>query len=196
MRSYIYKITNTINGQSYIGQTLKTIEERWRGHLSPSSNCVYLKNAIDKYGKDVFVIDILHAIESDNKDDLIKMANTLEMKEIEERCTLAPNGYNITRGGKNGYRKSAPRRSWNLSEETKAKIAKANIGIKRPHFREMARNPKFKYVPVKCLETGEMWESVQACAVHFNVKPKQISRILTGKRKTLKRKYTLVYVNL
>ena len=30
---YIYKITNIINGKLYIGQTKKTIEERFQTHL-------------------------------------------------------------------------------------------------------------------------------------------------------------------
>jgi hypothetical protein len=29
---YIYKITNKINGKSYIGKTLKTVKERWSEH--------------------------------------------------------------------------------------------------------------------------------------------------------------------
>lgn len=29
---YIYKITNQINGKSYIGKTERTVEERWKNH--------------------------------------------------------------------------------------------------------------------------------------------------------------------
>ena len=33
---YIYKITNLINGKCYIGQTSRTIEERFKQHLKDS----------------------------------------------------------------------------------------------------------------------------------------------------------------
>ena len=36
MNCYIYKITNSINGKSYIGQTQNTIEERWKEHIKDS----------------------------------------------------------------------------------------------------------------------------------------------------------------
>ena len=31
--NYIYLITNKINGKQYVGQTIRTIEERWKGHI-------------------------------------------------------------------------------------------------------------------------------------------------------------------
>jgi group I intron endonuclease len=56
---FIYKITNTIDNMSYIGQTIHTIQERFKDHCKPSSNCRYLKNAIKKYGKDNFRIELI-----------------------------------------------------------------------------------------------------------------------------------------
>lgn len=45
---YIYKITNIINKQCYIGQTIMSLEERWRHHKNPKSNCRYLKKCTSK----------------------------------------------------------------------------------------------------------------------------------------------------
>ena len=30
--AYIYKITNKLNGKIYIGQTSRTVQERWKEH--------------------------------------------------------------------------------------------------------------------------------------------------------------------
>ena len=38
IEGYIYKITNNTNGKSYIGQTKRTVEERWQNHLVSAFN--------------------------------------------------------------------------------------------------------------------------------------------------------------
>ena len=58
---YIYKITNKINGKSYIGKTLKSIEERWTEHCQDykrernEKRPLYL--AMNKYGIENFLIE-------------------------------------------------------------------------------------------------------------------------------------------
>jgi hypothetical protein len=37
-KSYIYKITNKINGMTYIGQTTFPIEKRWEEHIKSSKD--------------------------------------------------------------------------------------------------------------------------------------------------------------
>ena len=57
---YIYKITNTVNGKSYVGKTEKTIQERWKGHLNnikKYKDKLPLYRALDKYGKENFIIE-------------------------------------------------------------------------------------------------------------------------------------------
>lgn len=102
--NYIYKITNTINQKIYIGQTRKTIKQRWSEHISAaysnptSSDYNYLLHkAIRKYGNTAFNIECLEEVE--------------ESQQLAEReqywiafynsCILAPNahGYNMTYGG-------------------------------------------------------------------------------------------------
>ena len=59
--SYIYKITNTINGKIYIGKTNRTVEERFKEHCRKSererSEQRPLYNAMNKYGIKNFIIE-------------------------------------------------------------------------------------------------------------------------------------------
>ena len=91
----IYKITNLINGKIYVGQTTKTIDQRFKEHCKTTSGCRALKNAIKKYGSGNFSIEIVE--ECDNLDDL----NVREKYWIKIYNSLVPNGYNIQTGGEN-----------------------------------------------------------------------------------------------
>lgn len=90
MKGIIYKITNKVNGKSYIGQTRYTIEFRWRQHQHKKDN-TYFHNAIKKYGIDNFSIEVL---EECNVEDL----NSREIFYIAKYDTFH-NGYNLTLGG-------------------------------------------------------------------------------------------------
>ena len=56
---YIYKITNLINNKLYIGQTKKTIEERFKAHIKVARQHKnrYLYDAMNKYGYENFKIE-------------------------------------------------------------------------------------------------------------------------------------------
>lgn len=57
----IYKCTNLLNGKVYIGQTKMTLEWRlnnpWCGHCKNTGT--YIGTAINKYGKENFLFEIL-----------------------------------------------------------------------------------------------------------------------------------------
>lgn len=89
----IYKITNKINGKSYIGQTIGSIESRWKAHNWTKNGCRVLKNAIDKYGKDNFKIEVIEVCNS------LEQLDKQEMFWIKELNTLVPHGYNLKTGG-------------------------------------------------------------------------------------------------
>ena len=122
----IYKITNTVSGKAYIGQTIHdAVKSRIYRHLNGHSRGSQLvKRAIKKYGKDAFTYEILH-------DGIIpEFLDTLEIEAIEKFNTVAPNGYNLTTGGGGG----------SPSEETRRKISKSLKGKKQgPHSEEHRR---------------------------------------------------------
>lgn len=120
----IYKVTNTITSEIYIGQTIKTLDRRWGDHCSLGSNCRFLSRAIQKYGKENFTIEQIDSAESMNE------LNEKEIHWIGFYNCMAPNGYNLKGGGDNGF----------LSQDTKDKIGKSNLGKKRtPESRQLMR---------------------------------------------------------
>ena len=98
MRGFIYKITNTINGKSYIGQTIQNVKERFYQHCatkcSKAVSNMAIHIAIKKYGKSNFIVEVIEEIDSANLNDRerywIKYYNSYN------------NGYNSTKGGQDG----------------------------------------------------------------------------------------------
>ena len=100
MTGFIYLITNRVNGKQYIGQTVKTIEERWERHIVDSHRLNEfgeykydnkINRAIRKYDWRNFSIQVIGEY---NAEDLDKM----EIHFIEMYDTFN-NGYNSTLGG-------------------------------------------------------------------------------------------------
>lgn len=98
MRGFIYKITNIVNGKSYIGQTIQDVKERFYQHCatkcSKAVSNMAIHKAIKKYGKSNFTIEVIEEIDSANLNDRekywIKYYNSYN------------NGYNSTEGGQEG----------------------------------------------------------------------------------------------
>jgi hypothetical protein len=98
---YIYKIYNDINDKIYIGQTIRTVEERWREHLRDSEVFDYcLYKAIRKHEKYNFHIKCVEKLQHINKADLNKNLDRQEMYWINFYNSYK-NGYNETIGGQN-----------------------------------------------------------------------------------------------
>ena len=195
----IYKITNTLNGKSYIGQTIYDAEKtRISRHLNGHGS-VPIKRAIEKYGQDAFTYEILH-------DGIIpEFLDDLERGVIEKFNTMAPQGYNLTYGGGGGSPSEETRRKMSeahkgkkLSEEHRRKISEAhkdktfseehrrklseNNPMKRPEVRrkqsEAKKVKKAKRFPrkpvVKCLKPARA-EHFQKKPVVKYLKPKKVN---------------------
>lgn len=139
---YIYKITNSVNGKVYIGQTVNA-KARWSRHKSNAkyfskNRNEHLTNAMIKYGVDNFTFEVIDQI------DTLEQADRLEIDLIKQYDLTNPEfGYNKSPGGQ-GKRpmseetrkklsaslkgRKSPMKGKHLSNETKKKISNANIG--------------------------------------------------------------------
>lgn len=95
---YIYKITNLTNNLAYIGQTVRSYEERWAEHKRDRLKEPYcnwpLYRMLNKVGLENIKWEVIEEVPNDKLNDRekywIAYYNTKE------------NGYNCTYGGKNG----------------------------------------------------------------------------------------------
>jgi group I intron endonuclease len=127
MKLEIYKITNNKNGKIYIGITNQGVTVRWNKHCSDANrnSSFPLHNAIKKYGKDNFQIDI---IESVNDVEILKKREVYWIKKFDSYNRNK--GYNLTLGGDGTFGRFH-------SKETKDKIRQKAINR---HPSDITRN--------------------------------------------------------
>ncbi|KYD28159.1 NUMOD3 domain-containing DNA-binding protein [Geobacillus stearothermophilus] len=194
----IYKITNKLNGKIYIGQTVRTLEERIEEYKRKRRTAI--ERAIQKYGIENFNFEVIDTAETPEE------LNEKEIKWIKHFNCIHPNGYNLCEGGGNtkGYKHK---------EESKKKMSKSKkgrfIGENNPFFgkthseetrkrwseqrkgrvlsdewrKKLSENNAFKRKVIN-LDTKEIFDSVKAAADKYNVPSSNISRCCKGKRPT------------
>ena len=172
---WIYKITNIQNNKVYIGQTIRSVQDRFNRHLNDALHNVintHFARAIRKYGKDNFSWEI------------IDTANTQEELTIKERYWIqyynsAKEGYNetdaISKSGGNTYQSKTEKEM----EVIKEKIRQTKIGIKNPMARRIKRTN---------IITGEIdiFDTIISCAQACGIKngKTSISTRLNGQTKS------------
>jgi group I intron endonuclease len=126
VKGCIYVITNTVNGKQYVGQTTRTLEERWQKHVSyafhSEPRSPRLASAIKHYGPEAFGVSVLEWC--DSRDAL----DAAEKHWIGTLGTLHPSGYNLQGGGQGPGYKGVKGRTF--SPEHRAKIAANRKGKK------------------------------------------------------------------
>ena len=181
---YIYKITNKLNGKSYVGQhKVPQKPESFRRYMGKG---IAITKAIKKYGKENFDKIVLEELEDDEKHELV---SEKEKFWIKKENTMYPNGYNISPGGEGGCSKEnaakgvATRRANNYrhSEETKRKISEAHKGRKfsDEHKRHLSENHHLKTLHIIVFEDGhkeETHDSLTKIAKRFETTQNKLLR--------------------
>lgn len=172
----VYMHKNKINGKVYIGQTCQNPEYRWN-HGEGYKGSPRFYSAIQSYGWDNFEHLILY------NNLTLSEANKIEINLITKfHSTDLSHGYNLDEGGKNKGTNEETRKKQsfsamnrpNVTEETKQKLSRISLGVKRSEEtkkkmseaaskREQEKQGK-KYIPVKCLNTNEIFPSCRAAA--------------------------------
>lgn len=134
----IYLITNTINDNKYVGQTVMHLNKRWLAHIQESKTNTErpLYRAINKYGIENFKIKVL---EECNEDILSER----EIYWISKLDTYNK-GYNATTGGETNK---------NIRNNVKEKISQSMSELERSDkwINNMSKALKEK------VERGEKW---------------------------------------
>jgi len=191
----VYCATNLTNGKCYIGKTIGPLRKRQNEHFSRAGNSGYkFHNALKKYGQNNFIWSSL--FESEFNDELcdkemfwIKVYNTTE------------NGYNMTFGGEGVIPTEEVREKISKSErgkivslETRQKISKAGIGRKpwnkgipmletiKIKISDVRKGIATNMRKVKCIDTGEIFESMKEAGRHFSLEYKNIQKCCSGNR--------------
>lgn len=153
----VYIITNQVNGKQYVGQTIKTLETRWRRHCWASTampSRMPITKAIQKYGAENFKIETLCTCTS--QEDL----NIKEGYFARALNTFSPVGYNLTAG--DGYgamsdemrkRISESRKGWVPSAVTRGRMSEAHKGLRYSEETRRRRSDRMrgKKMPVEAL---------------------------------------------
>lgn len=169
----IYMITCTANGKQYIGQSID-IKRRFTQHKTQTSN-KNLKEDFERYGLDAFTFEILEECATEE----------LIAREYYYLNTLKPE-YNILMEGKPIF----------VSDRTREKQRQAKLGKKHTpehceKIRKSNRGKKMDYEAckkhfkaVRCVETGQIFESIQQAADFVGVKYNCISAVVHKRRQT------------
>ncbi len=93
---FIYKITNKINGDLYIGQTKSTIEKRFKQHIKASkkNSNNHFHNAINKYGADNFIVEEIESVLNEYLNDREVYWINYYKEKGEATYNTAGGGYN------------------------------------------------------------------------------------------------------
>lgn len=183
----IYKLTNNITGQSYIGKSIN-LYSRLLGHKHQKPR-YYIDFAIQKYGWMNFSIELLHIYDS-RPDGLELLA--LETAWIDSEQTLvSKGGYNICLFGNDtiGLKRSI---------ETKKRMSLCKIGNKNPNFGKIIPRTKESYLGknngrfdmtiyiFKKQTTGEIFTGYRYDFCKQNNLPRQnIGALIYGRQKTV-----------
>jgi len=151
---YIYTITNKTDNKTYVGQTVRELDTRWKDHLKKRSNCRYLKSAINKYGVENFVFKLV-CITFDN------MLDDMEIQYIQlntfNSCTEAAKSVGVSRSSIghccNGDIKTAAGFRWKYeSNDTKSVAGIPPLTGRFKHSQTATKHDVITQIPRKIIQ--------------------------------------------
>lgn len=164
---HVYLITNTINGNKYVGVTQTTIAKRWREHkcAAKSGSERPLYRAMRKYGIEAFTIEAIATADS------VESLKTLECRYIADLGTFARNGsgYNLTLGGDGLEKMNTPKGDQSVHAILTEEIVRF---IRDPEFAQLSNRllaqkvqdkfgTLFVLDTLKCARNGKTWAHVE-----------------------------------
>lgn len=183
---YIYKITNTVNNKTYIGQTIHPIQDRFNRHITDALHNIidtHFARAIRKHGADKFHIEQIDT--AVNQDELTQK----EQQWIRHYQSTNPNyGYNETdaiyKCGGNTYQSKTDDELKKICK----KISKTKLG---------GLNPRAKKVKCLNVDTGQelVFDSFSLCKKYFNEQHHRFitTRVLHQIHSLYKGKWAIAY---
>jgi len=119
MLGHVYQIKNLVNDKVYIGQTSRSVEQRWHEHIKRlGGHNRHLCHSMQKHGIENFDFSVLYTVRSNDKHELLRILNEAEISLIRDANSTDENwGYNIMLGGNNQTIPSSVRKQ--ISESVK-----------------------------------------------------------------------------
>ncbi|MBR0261137.1 MAG: helix-turn-helix domain-containing protein [Selenomonadaceae bacterium] len=156
MFGIVYLITNLLDGKKYVGQTTRTLEERFSEHAEAES---LLGNAICKYGAENFSREVLAECETPEELD------AQERFYIKELDCKHPKGYNNTDGGR---RSRSPKTKVEKQLDPRKEFFLKMIGAKITYYRtlrdmsqkELAKRANMSVSSLSKIERGRYNDNV------------------------------------
>lgn len=134
---YIYKTTCLITGKSYVGKHMVKTDSVQKNYLGSGK---LLKYAIEKYGRENFVQEILEFTQSEEQNSI------RERYWIAELKTQKPNGYNISPGGEGGISGFDPETVGHLSKHRDGKKISQKLVEQKSIVRKLVKSQKLGIV--------------------------------------------------
>lgn len=194
MLGRIYIITNSINDKVYIGQTIQTLENRFKEHCrkgwSKAESNMHIKRAILKYGKENFKIKELEicnsALLNEREIYYIKLYdsynkgynNTLGGNQFNIELKLKENKNDIINLYNTGYSLRKIANKYNVDKATIKRILEVNvIKIRSTRTYKLSQNDRLQIIEdSKVLSRKEI-------TIKWNISKSYLSQLLNGKRR-------------
>ena len=172
----IYKITNTVTGDFYIGQTIDFHERQVQHKRDPQPK---MREDVEKYGWDAFKFEIVEKCDREN----------LAERESHYIQTLKPKYNTVVKG----YERS-PETCRKISEALKGhpttdeaceKMSEKRLGVTlsddhKEKCRQASIGNKSRSKAVVCVETGKVYPNMKIAAADIGIDPSAISCVIRG----------------